>query len=60
MAGAAIGFDSVDPWYLLQLDRFLPSGRRDNRQRSEESGNEYAHCFLLQATLNVMLWMTLW
>ena len=44
MAGAAIGLDSVDPWCLLQLYRFLPSGRRDNRQRSEEGGNEYAHC----------------
>ena len=54
MAGAAIGFDSVDTWCLFQLDRFLPSGRRDNRQRSEEAGNEYAHCFLLQATSNVM------
>src|SRR6266536_3112862 len=32
MAGAAIGLDSVDPRCLLQLDRFFPSSRRDNRQ----------------------------
>jgi hypothetical protein len=42
MAGAAIGFDSVDTWCLLQLDRLL-SGRRENYQRSEESSTEYAH-----------------
>ena len=48
MAGTAIGLDSVDTWCLLQLDRLLPGGRRDNRQRSEEGGNEYAHCLFFK------------